>query len=566
MKRRTIIPCLMFTLVLAAGCDDSSSSNGNNANNVNNVNNANNVNNVNNVNNANNVNNGDLPYAVVDTGQAACYGDTAALGCVGVEQAFGGQDAQFRGNQPAYTDHGDGTVTDRVTGLMWVKTPDLNADGVIDVDDKLTWSELQAHVVTLNGQAFAGHSDWRLPTIKELYSLIDFRGTDPSNGNENDLVPFIDDAVFGFAYGDTAAGERTIDSQYASGTLYVSGDLLFGVNFADGRIKGYGLIGPGGADKTFLLLCVRGNENYGVNDFVDNGDGTVTDRATGLTWSREDSGEGMLWEEALAWVHQKNLENWLGHSDWRLPNIKELHTLVDYARSPDLTDSPALDPVFQATGITNEDGEPDWPYYWSSTTHAASGGAGTAASYVAFGRALGYMNNEWVDVHGAGAQRSDPKTGDPADYPTGFGPQGDAIRILNFVRLVRGGAAWDASVLAPATCGNAACDTGETAVNCPQDCGGGTGEDCGNGTCDTGETAQSCPQDCQEGPTACDSNTDCEQPGACPLEAAEGCTCEPTPMGFDACIPNCTTAEDCPPGPGGASLTCNAEGLCVPAQ
>jgi len=40
-------------------------------------------------------------------------------------------------------------------------------------------------------------------------------------------------------------------------------------------------------------------------------------------------------------------------------------------------------------------------------------------------------------VHGAGAQRSDPKMGDPADFPSGHGPQGDAIRIYNFVRLVR---------------------------------------------------------------------------------------------------------------------------------
>jgi hypothetical protein len=47
------------------------------------------------------------------------------------------------------------------------------------------------------------------------------------------------------------------------------------------------------------------------------------------------------------------------------------------------------------------------------------------------------MNNSWVDVHGAGAQRSDPKSGDPADWPTGNGPQGDAVRIYNYVRLVR---------------------------------------------------------------------------------------------------------------------------------
>ena len=50
---------------------------------------------------------------------------------------------------------------------------------------------------------------------------------------------------------------------------------------------------------------------------------------------------------------------------------------------------------------------------------------------------MGYMNGMWMDVHGAGAQRSDPKSGDPADWPTGHGPQGDAIRIYNYVQLVR---------------------------------------------------------------------------------------------------------------------------------
>ncbi|MFR9578660.1 MAG: hypothetical protein SNG45_07410, partial [Rikenellaceae bacterium] len=43
----------------------------------------------------------------------------------------------------------------------------------------------------------------------------------------------------------------------------------------------------------------------------------------------------------------------------------------------------------------------------------------------------------WINIHGAGAQRSDPKSGDPSKYATGRGPQGDAIRIYNYVRLVR---------------------------------------------------------------------------------------------------------------------------------
>jgi len=77
---------------------------------------------------------------------------------------------------------------------------------------------------------------------------------------------------------------------------------------------GYGLSSMG-RDKTFGMLCVRGNSSYGVNDFVDNGDGSITDRATGLMWTKDDSGIGMTWKEALAWVQQKNAENYLGYSD-----------------------------------------------------------------------------------------------------------------------------------------------------------------------------------------------------------------------------------------------------------
>ena len=101
----------------------------------------------------------------------------------------------------------------------------------------------------------------------------------------------------------------------------------------------------------------------------DNGDCTVTDRATGLVWSQSDSGVGMDWASALAWVAAKNSSNYLGHSDWRLPNAKELQSIVDYGRSPDTTGSAAIDPVFGVTSITNENGKLDYPFYWTSTTH-----------------------------------------------------------------------------------------------------------------------------------------------------------------------------------------------------
>lgn len=385
-------------------------------------------------------------YVIVDTDQSLCYDNSDVISAPGAGAAFHGQDAQHDGARPSYVVSGDGlTVYDEITGLTWVRVPDTDGNGELESPaDKLTWTETQAFPATLNEAQFGGYDDWRLPSIKELYSLILFSGEDVSPESPDGSVPFIDTDAFAFVYGNTSANERVIDSQYASSTLYVGdsaeGQLLFGVNFADGRIKGYGLSMPGGGDKKFFVQCVRGNTDYGHNRFVDHGDGTVSDDATGLMWSQNDSGaevpEGLNWEEALAWAEAQNDAEYLSYDDWRLPNVKELQSIVDYTRSPSTTQSAAIDPVFHTTPITSEDGQTDYAFYWSATTHASVAGGGSGA-YVAFGRSLGYMNGTWVDIHGAGSQRSDPKEGDPADYPTGHGPQGDAIRINNFVRLVR---------------------------------------------------------------------------------------------------------------------------------
>lgn len=380
----------------------------------------------------------EVVYPIVDTGQSVCYDEMNQITCPDSGDAYAGQDAQHTGHSPVYTDNGNGTITDIVTGLIWQQSPDTNGDGKIDASDKLTYSEALAGA---NGYSAGGYNDWRLPTIKELYSLINFSGVDPSGYEGTDtsgLIPFIDSEYFDFAYGDTDAGERIIDSQYASSSLYVADNqTLFGVNFADGRIKGYGL-SLFGSEKKFFVLYVRGNSSYGQNSFTDNGDGTITDNATGLMWSRNDSESGRTWPEALAWVEEQNQARYLGYTDWRLPNVKELQSIVDYASSPDTSGSAAIDAVFNVTTIVNEKGQTDYPSFWSSTTHANwTERSGGSATYVAFGRSLGFMNGSWVDIHGAGSQRSDPKTGDPDNYPTGFGPQGDAIRIYNYARLVR---------------------------------------------------------------------------------------------------------------------------------
>jgi hypothetical protein len=374
-------------------------------------------------------------YSITDTGQNTCYNNSGKIACPQPGNPFYGQDAQYSNVQPSYTDNGDGTITDGNTGLMWQKTP----------GDKVTYAEAVAHAKTLT---LGGYHDWRLPSIKELYSLILFSGTDPSGPDVSTLNPFIDTQYFDFEYGDTSTGERIIDAQYWSSTEYVGtvfgGEAaVFGVNFADGRIKGYPRdTGQGGQPMEQFVRYVRGNPDYGINNFVDNSDRTITDKATGLIWMKNDSGVGMDWEDALTWVQQKNKQSYLTYNDWRLPNAKELQSIVDYTRSPSTTHSAAIDPIFNITMITDESGKQNYPFFWTSTTHVTANGSAFFAVYIAFGEALGYMrrstgNYELMDVHGAGAQRSDPKSGDPDEWPHGNGPQGDVVRIYNYVRCVR---------------------------------------------------------------------------------------------------------------------------------
>ncbi len=366
------------------------------------------------------------PMPVVDTMQSVCYDERMPMAPPAPGARFSGQDAQHCGAPASYQDNGDGTVSDLTTGLMWSKAVN---------DEKISLADAENAAL---GLRLGGHGDWRVPTIKELYSLIDFRGAtgmltrDSMDRVPATAIPYINTGYFDFAYGQTEKGDRFIDAQWLSSTRYVGKTMnnsatLFGVNFADGRIKGY----PDGGRKKYYVRYVRGAA-YGNNDLHDNGDGTITDRSTGLVWMMADSGEAMSWEDSLKFA--ENL-NHAGKDDWRIPNAKELLSIVDYTRSPDTSDSPAVDPIFQTTEILNEAGQKDWAYFWSSTTHV-DGPDAVQAAYVAFGRAIGEMNGRIMDVHGAGAQRSDPKTGEPG---LGHGPQGDSRRIQNFFRCVREG-------------------------------------------------------------------------------------------------------------------------------
>ncbi len=346
-------------------------------------------------------------YPLVDTGQGICHDDSGErISCPAEGEAFYGQDAQYTGAEFAFQDNGDGTVTDLNTGLMWQVTPSSQS---------FSYEEAVEYAENLE---FAGYDDWRLPSTKELFSISDF-----SAG-----WPYLDKDVFDIA-GNSVSKDEQFWTEYYVGLTHGGNVSAFGVNHGTGHIKSYPVDGRGN-----YVRLVRG-ETYGINDFVDNGDGTVTDLATGLMWSQDDSGVGMEWEDALAYAEGAELA---GYDDWRLPNVKELQSILEYGKSPNAVDSDDLGPAIDvdffnitalASGTTAYD--PDYGYFWTSTSayqNARQPGY-NYAWYVAFGTAPGPDGN---DTHGAGAVRFAGKVEG--------GPDGeDAARVNNYVRLVRGG-------------------------------------------------------------------------------------------------------------------------------
>jgi len=104
------------------------------------------------------------------TGQTTCTNDAGTvIACAG-----SGRDGEYQaGDAPSFTDNGNGTITDNITGLMWEK---LSDDGSIH-DKDLQFAGLTAAIgkaTTLNGANFAGHNDWRVPNLRELASLPNY--------------------------------------------------------------------------------------------------------------------------------------------------------------------------------------------------------------------------------------------------------------------------------------------------------------------------------------------------------------------------------------------------------
>ncbi|MDC7227909.1 MAG: DUF1566 domain-containing protein [Spirochaetales bacterium] len=364
----------------------------------------------------------EVKFVVTDAGQTKFYdSDGNVIDAPEPGEAYYGQDAQYEGTQMSFTDNGDGTVTDNNTGLVWQQTPP---------SDKMTYDEAVEYVENLE---LGGYDDWRLPTIKESFSIASLDGELVMDITE--AVPYIDTDYFDFFYDEnrpyTGSYWTSSVTKIPAENEYEEMEKNYGFNWADGHLKSYGdgyyLDGSSsGSSIPAGVRAVRGEEGvYGVNDFVDNGNGTITDNATGLMWSQQDSGAvnddgtirketdenfgwGRTWVDTLAWVEKMNETEYLGYSDWRLPDAKELQSIVQYG----ITELPATDTDY--FNLSHED-----CYMWTSTT---CGDFPDTALYFAFGKAYGIN----LASGGAAGMGGDEKMGPPpegTDGPSDMAPE-----------------------------------------------------------------------------------------------------------------------------------------------
>ena len=244
-------------------------------------------------------------YLMIASGQTKLYNaDGDEVTGLSEGDAFYGQDANYLKGEPmSYSDSGDGTIIDDSTGLMWQQIP---------TSEDFSWQDAVDYCENLE---FAGYDDWRMPSCKELYSISDF-----GLG-----WPYLNTTYFTLASGEVTKDEQYWTSDYYVGVTVEGGsNAAFGVNHVTGHIKAYSANASGPVGGKYVR-AVRGDD-YGVNKYIDNGDGTITDNATDLMWTQSDNGEGLDWENALAYTESSD---GAGYLEWRLPNVKELQGIVD---------------------------------------------------------------------------------------------------------------------------------------------------------------------------------------------------------------------------------------------
>jgi hypothetical protein len=192
-----------------------------------------------------------------------------------------------------YVNNGDGTVTDKETGLMW------QLEEVYDVT-------LEQAKQTADSLSLGAYDDWRIPTMTELLSIVDEGLNNP---------PF-----------ESALGTSKSEYFWSSESKLGNDNKVWVLNAGGGvGDKSTDESHAAGGKKIYSLKCVRGSLKLPETRFTDNKDGTITDNFTGLIWQQK-SCESMTLQNAKAYAKTLTLGE---YSDWRLPDMKELAMLCD---------------------------------------------------------------------------------------------------------------------------------------------------------------------------------------------------------------------------------------------
>lgn len=209
-------------------------------------------------------------------------------------------------NEATYSDEGDGTVLDEVTGLRWEKDAP---------SDQGSWDDALAYC---EGLSLGGWNDWRLPTRVEITSVLDYS----KPGWSADAFP---GAAGGFHR--TASDWILTIEQIGAGA---GKDFAWAFNMSDGIVSN---AYSKASDARYR--CVRSDgDGEGPSEpavappdqYTEVGSGEVLDNYTGLIW---ESGDSDSVDHSGAVAYCESLE--LGGQNWRLPSIRELATLVDEA-------------------------------------------------------------------------------------------------------------------------------------------------------------------------------------------------------------------------------------------
>ncbi|HEY6168977.1 MAG TPA: DUF1566 domain-containing protein, partial [Verrucomicrobiae bacterium] len=267
------------------------------------------------------VSNGWSMLKLPDTGQTADYTPTP------------GEDSDYTINPQSFTDNGNGTTTDNVTGLMWQK-----ADG-----GEMTLSNALLFAQTnLNATNFAGYNDWRMPTVHELMSILNHDKLNPALDTNYFTSPGVGAATWGQVYWWSKDQKVGSTNQWCANAGGGVGPKPLSETISAGGTLNY------------RVRCVRGAAAPTTprSHFVNNGNGTITDTDTGLTWQQGEIGAATDWTNALNYCEGLVLGSF---QDWRLPNIKELESLNDETLA-----SPSIDTNFFPGAKSAR--------YWSSTT------------------------------------------------------------------------------------------------------------------------------------------------------------------------------------------------------